>query len=75
MQEQGVLTARNISCLVQPDQCLGLPTIAALEQGIPVIATYHPAFLLRQEQYKGHCWQDLQQVIEHLDLTPGAGRS
>ena len=37
MQEQGVLTARNISCLVQPDQCLGLPTIAALEQGIPVI--------------------------------------
>ncbi|MGE4632602.1 MAG: uracil-DNA glycosylase [Planctomycetota bacterium] len=44
-------------------------------QGIPVIATYHPAFLLRQEQYKGHCWQDLQQVIEYLDLTPGAGRS
>ncbi|MFB0525433.1 MAG: DUF3326 domain-containing protein, partial [Phycisphaerae bacterium] len=25
-------------CLVIPDGCLGLPTLAALEQGIPVIA-------------------------------------
>ena len=44
-------------------------------QGTPVVATYHPAFLLRQEQYKAHCWQDLQQVIEYLDLTPVRGRS
>ena len=34
----GVLTASDISCLVIPDGCLGLPTLAALEQGIPVIA-------------------------------------
>ena len=27
-----------MACLVIPDGCLGLPTIAALEQGIPVIA-------------------------------------
>jgi len=33
-----VLTAADISCLVIPDGCVGLPTIAALEQGIPVIA-------------------------------------
>ena len=33
-----VLTAADISCLVIPDGCLGLPTLAALEQGIPVIA-------------------------------------
>ena len=26
------------SCLVIPDGCIGLPTLAALEQGIPVIA-------------------------------------
>lgn len=32
------LTARDVSCLVIPDGCLGLPTLAALEQGIPVIA-------------------------------------
>ncbi len=34
----GVLTAADVSCLVIPDGCVGLPTLAALEQGIPVIA-------------------------------------
>lgn len=34
----GVITAADISCLVIPDGCVGLPTLAALEQGIPVIA-------------------------------------
>jgi hypothetical protein len=33
-----VLTAADISCLIIPDGCVGLPTLAALEQGIPVIA-------------------------------------
>jgi len=33
-----VLTAADISCLVIPDGCVGLPTLAAVEQGIPVIA-------------------------------------
>jgi len=33
-----VLTAADISCLVIPDGCVGLPTLAAIEQGIPVIA-------------------------------------
>lgn len=34
----GILTAADISCLVIPDSCVGLPTLAALEQGIPLIA-------------------------------------
>jgi hypothetical protein len=38
MSHPSVLTACDISCLVVPDGCVGLPTIAALEQGIPVIA-------------------------------------
>ena len=38
MQHHSVLTAGDVSCLVIPDGCLGLPTLAALEQGIPVIA-------------------------------------
>ena len=33
-----VISASDISCLVIPDGCVGLPTLAALEQGIPVIA-------------------------------------
>ena len=38
MEHHEVLTARDIACLVIPDGCVGLPTLAALEQGIPVIA-------------------------------------
>ena len=34
----GVLTATNVSCLVVPAGVLGLPVLAALEQGIPVVA-------------------------------------
>ena len=32
------MTVANVSCLVIPDGCVGLPTLAALQQGIPVIA-------------------------------------
>ncbi|UCF44239.1 MAG: DUF3326 domain-containing protein [Planctomycetota bacterium] len=34
----GILTGADVSCVVIPDGCVGLPTLAALEQGIPVIA-------------------------------------
>ena len=37
-QRSDVITAADVSCLVIPDGCMGLPTLAALEQGIPVIA-------------------------------------
>ena len=38
MKSHNVLTAEDVSCVVIPDKCIGLPTLAALEQGIPVIA-------------------------------------
>ena len=34
----GAFTAEDVSCLVLPDGCIGLPTLAALQQGIPVVA-------------------------------------
>ena len=34
----GILSAADVSCLIIPEGCVGLPTLAALEQGIPVIA-------------------------------------
>ena len=33
-----IISAKDVSCLVIPDGCLGLPTLAALEQGIKVVA-------------------------------------
>ena len=37
-----------------------------LEQAIPTLASYHPAFLLRSPQYKKHSWEDLQMLQEKL---------
>ena len=49
MREPGVFTARDVSCLVIPDGCLGLPTLAALEQGIPVIAVRENTNLMKND--------------------------
>ena len=38
MTSPDVLSAKDLSCLVIPDGCLGLPVLAAMEQGIKVIA-------------------------------------
>jgi hypothetical protein len=46
MQFSECLTARDVSCLVIPDGCLGLPVLAALQQGIPVIAVSDPDHLM-----------------------------
>ena len=35
--------SRNVSCLVIPDGCIGLPTLAALSNGIPVVAVRNNA--------------------------------
>jgi hypothetical protein len=34
----GLISNSDISCLIIPDGCIGIPTLAAMEQGIPVIA-------------------------------------
>ena len=36
--QPGALSAADVACLVIPDGCIGLPTLAALKQGIPVVA-------------------------------------
>ena len=43
-----------------------------LSKPIKIIATFHPAALLRNPNWKKDCWQDLQIVIKELGLTPTA---
>jgi hypothetical protein len=45
----GAISASDISCLVIPAGCLGLPTLAALEQGIPVIAVRENRNLMQND--------------------------
>ena len=44
-----VMTAENISCLIIPDGCIGLPTLAALRQDITVIAVRENRSLMRND--------------------------
>ena len=49
MMRPGVLTAEDVSCLVIPDGCLGLPVLAALQQDIPVIAVRENKNVMRND--------------------------
>lgn len=37
--------------------------------GPPVLATYHPAYLLRRPEEKAACWADIQLAMGHLGLS------
>ncbi|MBT7298581.1 MAG: hypothetical protein HN849_03665, partial [Victivallales bacterium] len=39
-------------------------------QGIPVMPTFHPSYLLRLPQAKRDVWNDLQQVMQRLGKAP-----
>lgn len=49
MKSPIAITAEDVSCLVIPDKCIGLPTLAALEQGIPVIAVRDNANIMKND--------------------------
>jgi Protein of unknown function (DUF3326) len=49
LQYSECLSARDVSALVIPDGCIGLPVLAALEQGIPVIAVSDPLHLMAND--------------------------
>jgi DNA polymerase len=36
-------------------------------EGIPVIVTYHPAALLRFQQYKRPTWEDMQTLLAEYE--------
>ena len=38
--------------------------------GIPVMPTFHPAYLLRNQSQKRAVWEDLQKVHQALGLPP-----
>ncbi len=39
-------------------------------EGIPLMPTFHPAYLLRAPAAKRDCWKDLQLVMAKLGKTP-----
>lgn len=74
-QQIASVKPRVIVTLGRPAAHLVLKTRAPIRQlrgrfqnyrGIPVMPTYHPAYLLRRPEEKRDTWQDLQQVIGAL---------
>jgi uracil-DNA glycosylase family 4 len=39
-------------------------------RGVPILPTYHPAFLLRSPEFKRTVWEDLQLVMGRLGRSP-----
>lgn len=45
----GVISAADVDCLVIPEGCVGLPTLAAAKQGIPVVAVREAQNLMKND--------------------------
>jgi len=41
-------------------------------EGVKLMPTFHPAYLLRSPDEKGKAWEDLQAVMRELGRTPGS---
>ncbi len=60
----GRCAAENLQCVPPAGRWRG---IWGEWRGIPVMPTYHPAFLLRSPQFKKPVWEDLQAVLGVLN--------
>ncbi len=62
----GRCAAENLECVPPAGKWRG---IWGEWRGIPVMPTYHPAFLLRSPEFKKPVWEDLQAVLKRLGKT------
>lgn len=56
----GRIAAQNLLDCSSPMKAMRGKTYSYADTGIPVVVTYHPAYLLRSPQEKRKAWQDLQ---------------
>lgn len=60
----GRCATENLGC-IEPD-ARGWRGVWSEWKGIPVMPTYHPAFLLRSPQFKRAVWDDLKKVLASI---------
>jgi len=79
LRQLGVIAPKVICCLGACSAQTLLETTQGISRfrgewfdfhGAKLIATYHPAYLLRNPAAKGEVWKDLQKVMAHLGLQP-----
>ena len=64
----GKCAAERLGCLEAGER--GWRGRWSVYRGIPVMPTYHPAFLLRSPHMKRPVWEDLQKVMGRLGRSP-----
>jgi uracil-DNA glycosylase family 4 len=65
------LGATAVRCLLGADKSISSVRGKWVDfRGIQMMATYHPAYLLRNPAAKGDVWKDLQKVMAALGLKP-----
>ncbi|HEX4002044.1 MAG TPA: uracil-DNA glycosylase [Candidatus Acidoferrales bacterium] len=78
-RQLGVINPKVICCLGACSAQTLLETTQGISRfrgewfdyrGAKLIATYHPAYLLRNPAAKGEVWKDLQKVMAYLGLQP-----
>ena len=69
------LLATSVGITKLRGQWQKLPALSEGLEGIPVMPTFHPAYILRQynQETRGKVWSDLQQVMAFLGLHGGMG--
>jgi len=79
LRQLGVIGPKVICCLGACSAQTLLETTQGISRfrgewfdfrGAKLIATYHPAYLLRNPAAKGEVWKDLQKVMAYLGLQP-----
>ncbi len=79
MRQLGVINPKVICCLGACSAQTLLETTQGISRfrgewfdfrGAQLIATYHPAYLLRNPAAKSEVWKDLQKVMAYLGLQP-----
>jgi uracil-DNA glycosylase family 4 len=71
VKPEGILCVGKVAAhyLLKEDKPLGqLREKIHLYQTIPVVVTYHPSAVLRNQQLRGAVWEDLQQLAQLLHL-------
>ncbi|MFT5172467.1 MAG: uracil-DNA glycosylase family 4 [Gammaproteobacteria bacterium] len=66
----GRIAAQNLLNVATPIGKLRGSTHTHAASGLPVLVTYHPAYLLRSPVEKRRAWQDLKRVAARLGLAP-----
>ena len=66
--DRGLMCSESVSCMVIPDGCIGLPTLAALQNDVPVVAVKGNSNLMRNNLDLLR-WRQLYRVGSYLEAA------